>query len=87
VEEALRRQPDVVVIAMGESLRETVPAELRSRPGWRDMDAVRAGRIAVVDANTFNRPGPGLARAARVLAEVLHPAETSAASATALRIR
>jgi ABC-type Fe3+-hydroxamate transport system substrate-binding protein len=87
VEEALRRQPDVVVIAMGESLRETVPAELRSRPGWRDMDAVRAGRIAVVDANTFNRPGPGLARAARVLAEVLHPAETSAANATALRIR
>jgi ABC-type Fe3+-hydroxamate transport system substrate-binding protein len=86
VEEALRRQPDVVVVAMGESLRESAPAELRSRPGWRDMDAVRAGRIAVVDANTFYRPGPGLARAARMLVEVLHPADVSAASPPVIRI-
>jgi iron complex transport system substrate-binding protein len=34
-------------------------AELARKPWWRDLPAVRAGRVAVVDGNQmFNRPGP-----------------------------
>ncbi|HEX7091115.1 MAG TPA: helical backbone metal receptor [Longimicrobiales bacterium] len=70
LEEVVRRQPDVVVVAVADA-----PAldRLRAAPGWRELRAVRAGRIAAVDADLFNRPGPGLARAVVRLAAILHP--------------
>jgi len=34
---------------------------LSKQPWWKDLPAVRAGRVAVVDGNQmFNRPGPRL---------------------------
>ncbi|MGH7475927.1 MAG: ABC transporter substrate-binding protein [Longimicrobiales bacterium] len=72
LEEILRRQPDVLVTAV-------IPEEdnqlerFRSLRGWRDLDAVRNGRVYVVDAELFNRPGPRLGHAAVQLARLLHP--------------
>ena len=47
---------------------------LASRPEWRTLSAVRAGRVFVTDGNRyFNRPGPRLVESAEILAELLHP--------------
>ncbi len=46
---------------------------LASRPGWRNLSAVRAGRIALVDADSINRAGPRLADAVEALARIFHP--------------
>jgi ABC-type Fe3+-hydroxamate transport system substrate-binding protein len=46
---------------------------LSERAGWRDIDAVRKGRVTVLDANVFNRPGPGVSANASALARILHP--------------
>ncbi|MBM3572533.1 MAG: cobalamin-binding protein, partial [Alphaproteobacteria bacterium] len=47
---------------------------LTCRRGWRDLEAVRAGRVFVTDGNQyFNRPGPRLAESLEILAELLHP--------------
>ena len=47
---------------------------LLARPGWRDLKAVREGRVHLMDGNQyFNRPGPRLAESLEILAEVLHP--------------
>lgn len=47
---------------------------LVSHPGWKDMQAVRTGRIYVTDGNQyFNRPGPRLVESAEILAEMFHP--------------
>ncbi|MFO0917297.1 MAG: cobalamin-binding protein [Planctomycetaceae bacterium] len=47
---------------------------LTSRSQWRDLRAVRTGRVYLTDGNQFfNRPGPRLAESAEILAEILHP--------------
>lgn len=47
---------------------------LSSRPGWRDLPAVREERIYVVDSGSyFSRPGPRTVNGLEILAEILHP--------------
>jgi len=69
--------PDVMVVApCGFSLARAMaemPA-LQARPGWRDMRAVRDGRVFVADGNRFfNRSGPSAFETVELLAEMLHP--------------
>jgi iron complex transport system substrate-binding protein len=70
LEEVVRRAPDVIIIGSA-GLRD--PASLGSRPGWRNLPAVRQGRVHVVDPEMVNRPGPRLHEAAAHLARLIHP--------------
>jgi iron complex transport system substrate-binding protein len=50
---------------------------LTGRTGWKDLAAVRAGRVFLFDGNAyFNRPGPRLYRAIELLGTALHPEAT-----------
>ncbi len=69
--------PEVIVVApCGFDLTRTLaelPA-LTSRPEWRRLSAVRAGRAFAADGNFyFNRSGPMLFDTPEILAEMLHP--------------
>ena len=69
--------PEVIIVApCGFSLdraRQALPL-LERIPGWPDLQAVRGGRVAVVDGNQFfNRPGPRLADTVEISAEIFHP--------------
>lgn len=47
---------------------------VRCAPEWRELPAVREGRVFAVDANGyFSRPGPRLAQGVAMLARILHP--------------
>lgn len=70
LEELLRRDPEALVIAYHQGGAYDAPW-LRGA-GWRELSAVRRGRYTVVDGDLFNRPGPRLVEAARVLASFLH---------------
>ncbi len=49
-------------------------APLTGHPGWRDLRAVRGGRVFLGDGNAlFNRPGPRVLETLECLAEALHP--------------
>jgi len=72
LEAVLRRQPAIVIVPRGERGAERI-TRLRSTPGWRDLRAVRTGRVIEVDAELFNRPGPRVGTAAKTLARLLHP--------------
>ena len=69
--------PDVIVLMpcgfqIAQTLAELGP--LVERPGWRELSAVKAGRVFVADGHHFfNRPGPRLVESARILAECIHP--------------
>ncbi|MEP6493113.1 MAG: cobalamin-binding protein [bacterium] len=78
MEEIVRRQPDVVIVPVGEFKTNTVDY-LRARTGWRDLRAVREGRVVTVPANLLNRPGANIGKAARVLRAAFYPEFTSAA--------
>ena len=47
---------------------------MSSRPGWRDLPAVRNKAVYAVDgAAYFNRPGPRLVGGIELLAALFHP--------------
>jgi iron complex transport system substrate-binding protein len=76
-ERVLNANPDVIVLmpcgfsverALAEFDADSLPA------AWRDLPAVRDGRVYAVNANAyFSRPGPRLVRGLRILAHILHP--------------
>jgi iron complex transport system substrate-binding protein len=68
MEQIVRRQPDVVVIPVGES--GTPRFDARS-PGWRELKAMRSP--VLIPAGLVNRPGPGVGETARRLRDALHP--------------
>lgn len=72
MEEIVRRDPDILVIPMGEPMHNTV-ARFQKLAGWRDLRAVREGRIVQVPADLMSRPSPSIAAAARLLVEAFHP--------------
>lgn len=70
MEEIVRRQPEVVVLPVGEDGALSLE-RLRAAPGWRDLRAVREGRVATVPANLVSRPGPHVGEAARALRDAI----------------
>ena len=72
LEELLQRDPEVIVIAdtgTGDPL-----VSLRRLPGWRELRAVRTGRVHRVSPYFFNRSGATMPSAARELARFFHSA-------------
>jgi iron complex transport system substrate-binding protein len=73
MEEVVRRQPDWLVVTTGaEGTLEQRLAALRALPGWRELRAVREGRVAAVPARLLSRPGPGMGEAAARIARAIH---------------
>ena len=57
VEALVDRQPDWVLTSTGATPGARLKA-LRSAPGWRDLEAVRAGRVLEIPGDLFSRAGP-----------------------------
>lgn len=70
VEAVIEARPDVILLPLGRTRRDPVDM-LRRRPGWNVIPAVRAGRVAAVDADLVHRLGPRLPEAARAVAEAI----------------
>jgi iron complex transport system substrate-binding protein len=70
--------PEVLVVApCGFSIERTRRelGLLTSLPGWRDVSAVRAGRVVLIDGSHYlNRGGPRLVDSLELLAAAIHPA-------------
>lgn len=76
LEEVVRLNPDDLVFASsgfgGKDSTAKQLAELRSEAGWRELAAVREGRVVVV-SDEIDLPAPGLIDAIEKLARQLHP--------------
>jgi iron complex transport system substrate-binding protein len=77
-DEVIAWEPEVVCIACcGFTVDRTMQeaAVLTGVPGWRDLPAVRAGRVFVVNGSEyFSRPGPRLVDSLEILAHAIDPA-------------
>ncbi len=75
MEEVVRRDPQVIVLGIGrtQAQADSVVARLRGEPGWRELSALRTGRIHWADPYLFNRPSPSIIPATRLLADAFHP--------------
>lgn len=71
----VQADPDVIVLAACSMDIERATRELpslRSNPAWRELRAVREGRVFLLDGeHHFSSPGPGLARGVELLGEIL----------------
>ena len=73
VEEIVDRQPDLVLLAVSDTSDTRRRREFEESAGFRQLRAVAQGRVMLLDANLFNRPGPALAEALRGLVSRIHP--------------
>ena len=76
-EELVAQDPDIIFVSpCGFDISRTLEEMhlLSSKPEWKSLKAVSAGRVFVADGNQyFNRPGPRLAQSLEILAEITHP--------------
>lgn len=64
---------DPQVILLGDAAYGASAAEVKARPGWGGMTAVKNGAIEPVDDVVVTRPGPRLADGLLDLARAIHP--------------
>lgn len=77
-EDLIEARPEVLFIACCgfsvERALQDLPL-LEQKPGWREIPAVRSGRVYVTDGQAyFSRPGPRLVDGLEIMAHALHPA-------------
>jgi len=72
LEAIISRDPDVIIYPVSGHgpAHAAGPAE---RPGWENLRAVKRGAVLEVPSDIMHRLGPRVGRAARILAEALHP--------------
>ncbi len=73
VERLLALSPDVVVNA-SMAPGDTGAGIGQSDPGWRELAAVREGRVVAIRDESVLRPGPRIGEGLATLARALHPA-------------
>ena len=71
IEEIVRRQPEYVVVPLGEQPSRV--EAMKRAAGWRELRALQEGRAVQVPADVVNQPGPRIAEAARAMRDAIHP--------------
>ena len=68
----IRADPEVIVLGAAR-LPGGSPDEVKRRPGWDVISAVRHGRVVAVEADLVSRPGPRLVDGLEQIAKLLYP--------------
>ena len=71
-EEVIARNPAAILGSDSHGDRLT-PDQVAARPGWDRIDAVKDGRIHLIDGNIVSRAGPRLAEGVEAIARALYP--------------
>ncbi|MBK7596067.1 MAG: ABC transporter substrate-binding protein [Gemmatimonadetes bacterium] len=66
MESITARQPRYILTSRGDTIGKRL-AEFRAKPGWRDLEAIKAGRVIEIPGDLFARAGPTLPAAARAI--------------------
>jgi len=72
MEEIVKRDPDIVIVPVGE-FKNNALDRFRKLTGWKDLRAVKEGRVVSVSADLLNRPSPAIAQSVLVLRAAVHP--------------
>ena len=66
MESITARQPRFILTSRGDSVGKRL-AQFRATPGWRDLDAIKAGRVLEIRGDRFARAWPTLPAPARAI--------------------
>lgn len=70
-EEAIQQNPEIIITTV--NYVEDPIAEIKSRAGWEQIEAIQTDRVYQLDADIMSRPGPRIAEAVELLAETAYP--------------
>jgi iron complex transport system substrate-binding protein len=71
IERLVDRDPELILL--GDAAYDVTPAQVKARPGWAGLTAVKRDAIEPVDDIIVTRPGPRLLDGLRTLVGVIHP--------------
>jgi iron complex transport system substrate-binding protein len=76
-DEIARARPDVIVLAWAATGARAKPEAALRNPAWKNVPAVKVGRVVVIRDELLNTPGPPLMQGARKLFRAIHPPRQS----------
>jgi len=71
-------KPDVIVLAWAATGNRAKAVTALRNPAWKDIPAIKSGRVVVIRDELLNTPGPPLMPGVRELFRALHPQERPA---------
>jgi iron complex transport system substrate-binding protein len=72
-EEVALARPDLVVLAWTATGDRARPRQALQNRAWKDVPAIKSGRVVVIRDELLNTPAPILVQGARALFEAIHP--------------
>ena len=70
-EQLIVADPDIIVL--GDATYGLTVEQVKARPGWESIKAVKAGKVLFIDDNTISRPGPRMVDGLETLFKIIHP--------------
>jgi iron complex transport system substrate-binding protein len=70
-ERLLHADPEIILL--GDAAYGMTPEQVKARPGWKTLTAVKANAIKPIDDIVVTRPGPRIVDGLRALVGALHP--------------
>lgn len=72
-EKIARAAPDLIVLAWAATGDRAKPQTALRNPSWKDVPAVKSGRVVVIRDELLNTPGPPLLKGASALLDAMYP--------------
>ena len=72
VENLIQQNPDIILLG-DYTYGNVTPEDVMARPGWKDIKAVKDGKVYPFNDDLVSRPGPRLVDGLEALAKILHP--------------
>jgi iron complex transport system substrate-binding protein len=74
MEELVKANPDVIIVQTMAGGEPTIATEaLQAHPAWREIAAVKQGRVCFVNGDLVSRPGPRIVDGLAEIAKAIHP--------------
>jgi iron complex transport system substrate-binding protein len=73
IEALCHADPEVILIDASHGTAVMSEEELRAHPAWRELTAVKQGRVHIIDGDLVNRSGPRIVQGLEEIAKIIHP--------------
>lgn len=73
IEALCHADPEVILIDVSHGTAVMSEEELGAHPAWRELTAVKQGRVYIIDGDLVNRSGPRIVQGLEEIAKIIHP--------------
>jgi len=73
IEQIVSSDPEIIILPAKHGTAFTSPETLKGNPAWREITAVKQGRIRIIDGDLVDRSGPRIVQGLEEMARIIHP--------------